>query len=875
MSKPPRPPHVTVVIPAKGHPVLLDDAIASVHRELQHGAIRRLVVIDDGCEHPETRDALAGWQDLMGNRLKVLHTENGGLSRARNRGIAVALELDPALDAIFLLDADNMLAEGAGMVMSRLLGAWRDVDWFYPDFDFFGQNGHYMTEAHFDLLLQAEANLCDAGSLIRRRVLDAGVRFDETMRQGYEDWDFWLQAARHGFTGRAAQQPLLHYRKRPASMLSNSHQLDANLRQYLRRKHDWLYNLPRLLSLEAEHYPRFALIEGEARAVSLFLDPSARKPSDWRGLERMVMAHMADPHANHAPAYFIFMRDGVADHLTKARLMHGFLWNCERRVERGGNDLELFFLDRATDNRLTLRSDCGNPERPADAICLSLAVLQRMLREPDEDWMRQLDRLPIPCPADSWTLSSPDWLPQGADAAGAADILRAGLLALARSPWRAALQHAWCWRKPGGAIARDRTAQIPRGVVEGGITLPLLKTGDRHDIGIVLPIFSLGGVEKVAANLARELKAAGYRMHLFVVSDVPIEAEPWTLEPFATINCLPDSDALDWNGEEYLGTAETTWGGGMQAVDLLGLLGSMDVVINAHSAALHKVADQLRRRGVLMIDHEHLLETSTYGRGYGPPHLALAYEQAYDLFLTCSETLRTWMHANGVPRDKLIPVVNAPGYPMGMAEQRCLAGFRKTAQARRPRLRVLYLGRLDKQKGIRRLAAIYGALAEKLPMAELQVAGSAVVEVENDPHVWPARTRFLGPIRGPDALTQLLMQTDIMLLPSHFEGLPLSVLEAQRCGVTVIAAETDAMHEAIRDGETGFIVPQDQCESAMIERVLALDANRDLLARISATTAGQSRTWNQATQQLRDWLAGRLPPFPRAASQLPRVLQMT
>lgn len=105
-------------------------------------------------------------------------------------------------------------------------------------------------------------------------------------------------------------------------------------------------------------------------------------------------------------------------------------------------------------------------------------------------------------------------------------------------------------------------------------------------------------------------------MHLFVVSDVPIKADPWTLEPFVPINCLSDSDALGWNGEEYPGAAETTWGGSMQVVDLLG---SMDVDINAHYAALHKVADQLRRRGVLMIDHEHLLKTSTYSRGYGPP----------------------------------------------------------------------------------------------------------------------------------------------------------------------------------------------------------------------------------------------------------------
>lgn len=34
---------ISVIIPTKGHPVLLDDAIAAVHREMASGAIRRLL----------------------------------------------------------------------------------------------------------------------------------------------------------------------------------------------------------------------------------------------------------------------------------------------------------------------------------------------------------------------------------------------------------------------------------------------------------------------------------------------------------------------------------------------------------------------------------------------------------------------------------------------------------------------------------------------------------------------------------------------------------------------------------------------------------------------------------------------------------------
>lgn len=855
---------VSVVIPVKGHPVLLDDAIASVIREMAGGVITRLVVVDDGCSYAETRQSLEDWQAQLGDRMLVLHQANGGLSAARNRGIDAALRLDPGLDAVFLLDSDNLLAEGAGSAMAQLLQGHRDDDWFYPEFDFFGQAGHYITEPVFNLLLQAEANQCDAGSLIRRRVLDTGLRFDETMRQGYEDWDFWLEAARKGFTGRAARRPLLLYRKRPASMLSGSHEVDQDLRRFLRRKHGWLFNPAALVGLEAESFPRFALITGEGRRVATCVDPDRQAPLAGSEFERMVLAAMADSHANHAPAYLIFLREGVEDYLRQARLLHGVLWNFERRATRNPHDLDLLFLDRHPDGGHDLQADSGNPDRQPDAICLRLSRAQEWIGEGNEDRLRQLDLAPAAEHVSSWTLRAPASVAPLASGASASEVLRGVMLSLVRSPYIPALQASWGWRSPGAAISRDRTVQIPRNAVDGGVTFPLQRVPGVRDIAMVLPIFNIGGVERVAASIARELAQAGHRMHLVIVSDRAIDTDAWSLEPFATVTWLPDSSALDWSGDEFLGTAEPRWGQGHEGADLMGLLGGMDVVINAHSAALHKVADRLRRRGVIMIDHEHLVERSTYGRAYGPPQLALAYEQAYDLFLTCSDMLSTWMHANGVPQEKLLPVVNAPGYPMSRAEQGFLSGARVTARVRRQPLRILFMGRLDKQKGIDRVCALYRMLNDSAPRMTLSLAGRAIVEEDDSVLPWPATTRFLGAVRGPAAITQLLSQTDILILPSLYEGLPLSVLEAQRCGVVPIVTQAGAVTEAVRDGHNGFVVPQQDCVEQMAARILQLDGDRAMLAEMSRVAAATSRSWGQATQGLRDWLDSRL-----AVRQLP------
>jgi glycosyltransferase involved in cell wall biosynthesis len=54
---------------------------------------------------------------------------------------------------------------------------------------------------------------------------------------------------------------------------------------------------------------------------------------------------------------------------------------------------------------------------------------------------------------------------------------------------------------------------------------------------------------------------------------------------------------------------------------------------------------------------------------------------------------------------------------------------------------------------------------------------------------------------------EVLAALDVFVLPSMWEGMPLTVLEAMRAGVAVIASDADGTAEVIRDGETGRLVP--------------------------------------------------------------------
>ena len=95
----------------------------------------------------------------------------------------------------------------------------------------------------------------------------------------------------------------------------------------------------------------------------------------------------------------------------------------------------------------------------------------------------------------------------------------------------------------------------------------------------------------------------------------------------------------------------------------------------------------------------------------------------------------------------------------------------------------------------------------------------------------------------PEEIYATLSQYDVLLLPTHFytEGLPGSVVDAYISGLPVIVTAWKYATEFVDDGVTGFIVPFEQGEQELIDRVMRLEANRDLLATMQAN-ALRSRT---------------------------------
>jgi glycosyltransferase involved in cell wall biosynthesis len=87
-------------------------------------------------------------------------------------------------------------------------------------------------------------------------------------------------------------------------------------------------------------------------------------------------------------------------------------------------------------------------------------------------------------------------------------------------------------------------------------------------------------------------------------------------------------------------------------------------------------------------------------------------------------------------------------------------------------------------------------------------------------------------------IPQILSEADIFILPSKWEGLPLSILEAMRAGLPVIATDVGGVAETVTDGVTGYLTARDDV-SDMRERIQTVMGNVELMRRLGR--AGRRR----------------------------------
>jgi glycosyltransferase involved in cell wall biosynthesis len=140
-------------------------------------------------------------------------------------------------------------------------------------------------------------------------------------------------------------------------------------------------------------------------------------------------------------------------------------------------------------------------------------------------------------------------------------------------------------------------------------------------------------------------------------------------------------------------------------------------------------------------------------------------------------------------------------------DDRLLSGF--DIQERNGKIEsLLFLARIEKEKGIYIAIVAFQLLKRKYPYLTMRVVGSglALKEAKNlieKEHI--TDIIFTGNLNGSDLKNQFI-ESDIYILPSYTEGMPTSVLEAMAFGLPVITRPVGGLVDFFENGKMGTMI---------------------------------------------------------------------
>jgi len=214
--------------------------------------------------------------------------------------------------------------------------------------------------------------------------------------------------------------------------------------------------------------------------------------------------------------------------------------------------------------------------------------------------------------------------------------------------------------------------------------------------------------------------------------------------------------------------------------------------------------------------------------------------------ITKSEQLRREAVSMGADPSKLHVVVN--GCDSGIFFVRNRNAARQELNIARNAELIVFVGRMNRAKGIDELFESVAALSEKNPHLRLAYVGDgpelAPMQEKTRSTGLTNRVLFAGPCSSLQ-VAQWLAASNLLALPSYAEGCPNAVIEALSCGRPVVATSVGSMPELV-DSRCGMLVPPRQVKSL----TNALDAALSCEWDENAIAHHFRREWDQVAQEV-------------------------
>lgn len=315
-------------------------------------------------------------------------------------------------------------------------------------------------------------------------------------------------------------------------------------------------------------------------------------------------------------------------------------------------------------------------------------------------------------------------------------------------------------------------------------------------IGVLFVLTSpvRGGVEEVVLALLQRLDPSEFR---------PALAAPAT---------LLDSFAGDLHGVavDTEAVCAESWTRRREVGRLSAFIGRVRPhIVNPHLFRSTVVAAPLAKwHGTRVVETYHGREGwrgSMLRGGFLPDRMVSRF---VDRVIAVSEAARAFLiSGKGYPADKIVVVPNGrdlstfrPG--VGRDALRKELGLDRTVPI------VGVVGRLEAQKGHAYLFEAWPSIVGEFPDARLLVVGDGSLRprLEARAHeLGVAGSVIFAGFRGD--IPRVLDAVDVLALPSLYEGMPLTAIEASAMGRPVVATAVDGTPEVIREARTGRLVP--------------------------------------------------------------------
>ena len=224
-------PLISVIIPCFNQGQFLEECINSITSKLTSNI--EIIVVDDGSTEIETLNVL---NSFPFQNCTLIRQENQGPSAARNNGIQIS-----KADLFIALDADDILKSDFIDKAYNLINNNSKIGVVYGDCEYFGdKNG--LSIKQFNKYSQWYVNGLTVTALVRKELWKQCGGFDETMREGYEDWDFWIRAMQFNWIFEKMDVVSLAYRIKEKSTNSGAINKHDDLVAFIQKKNIKSFN---------------------------------------------------------------------------------------------------------------------------------------------------------------------------------------------------------------------------------------------------------------------------------------------------------------------------------------------------------------------------------------------------------------------------------------------------------------------------------------------------------------------------------------------------------------------------------------------------------------------------------------------------------